>query len=234
MKIEGLGGKISYNPPKNKNPKKFKDFLRLNLLDLSTLTLILSNIITIVIAVYNNWNVFTLMWVYLFQSIIIGIFTFIKIRNLKNFTTQGLKINNKQVPENEETKKSASNKFLKSFLFFHFIYIFFLLTFSNMPIFLSEDNLILKNIPLILLSIIIFFFNHLFSYIYNREKDSEKVKILGEIIFHPFSRILPMHLTIIFMGFVSVFADANATLLIFFFVIKTIADVIMHEKEHEL
>ena len=48
-------------------------------------------------------------------------------------------------------------------------------------------------------------------------------------MFFPYLRILPMHLTIIVGGAIG---SAGTGALLFFLVLKTIADVIMHRIEH--
>lgn len=81
----------------------------------------------------------------------------------------------------------------------------------------------LKNV---FLTALIFFLNHLFSYLYNRPKDTKKQNI-GSLMFYPYARIIPMHLTIIF-------GPACNLSLPLFLLLKTIADVIMHSVEHNV
>lgn len=78
----------------------------------------------------------------------------------------------------------------------------------------------------IFLTALLFFINHLFSYFYNRPKDTKKQNI-GSLMFYPYARIIPMHLTIIFG---SSFGGA----LPLFLVLKTFADAIMHVVEHNV
>ena len=62
------------------------DGFRSNLLsDHSTLFLIFSNIVLIIFALFENWNILTIMFIYWCQSIIIGFFTFLKMLTLKDF-----------------------------------------------------------------------------------------------------------------------------------------------------
>jgi len=77
-------------------------------------------------------------------------------------------------------------------------------------------------------SILAFFLNHAFSFRYNLEGDRQKVRNIGTLMFFPYARIIPMHLTIIFG-----FGLAKGTVpLLIFLVLKTFADLIMHAVEH--
>ena len=188
--------------------------------DLSSLILIVSNIITIYIAVSQNWNLSTLMFVYWAQNAIIGLFTFAKILSLKKFSTKNFKINHAPASPTIATKYFTAFFFLVHYGMFHLIYFLFLVTnfsISNalMPVFFS---------------ILILFGNHLFSYIYNFKEDSNKLKSIGTIMFFPYARIIPMHLTIVF-GY---FLIQSSTGLIFFLCLKTLADLIMHITEHKI
>jgi hypothetical protein len=63
--------------------------LRNLLNDPSLLFLLTSNVITIFLAIKENWNLSTIMLVYWFQSVIIGFFNFIRILQLEEFSTKG-------------------------------------------------------------------------------------------------------------------------------------------------
>lgn len=51
------------------------------------------------------------------------------------------------------------------------------------------------------------------------------------MMFFPYARIIPMHLTIIFGGMLSEWTFAAKTTLALFMLLKTFADVIMHVVE---
>ena len=90
---------------------------------------------------------------------------------------------------------------------------------NNKPEFIS--------ILFILLSIGLFFLNHLFSFIKNFKHDTEKKQGFNGVLLLPFIRTLPMHLIILF-GFILL--DNKG--IVIFLVLKTIVDVIMHNWEH--
>lgn len=184
--------------------------------DLSLWFLLFSNIITIFFAITENWDLSNIMWIYWFQSIIIGFFNFIRILQLKEFSTEGVVINGLPAQPTQNTKFSLAFFFLLHYGLFHFGYLIFLL--ANTPNFIEVKHIL----PLALL----FFINHLFSYFYNKPRDTKKQNI-GSLMFYPYVRIIPMHLTIIF-GY-----QFGGGLLLFL-VLKTFADVIMHIVEHNV
>lgn len=189
--------------------------------DLSLWTLIFSNFVTGFFAITENWNLLVLMWIFWFQSITIGFFNFIRILQLKEFSTEGFTINNEPAQPTRDTKIYTAFFFLFHYGFFHFIYVTFLL--SNTT---YENALNVTTYKYILLSASLFFINHLFSYLYNRPRDTKKQNI-GSLMFYPYVRILPMHLTLIFGSFY------NGALIVFL-LLKTLSDATMHIIEHSV
>ena len=192
--------------------------------DLSLWFLLLSNLATVFFATKENWNLSTIMWVYWFQSITIGFFNFIRILQLKEFSTEGFKINGQPAQPTQDTKIFTSFFFLFHFGSFHFVYMIFLLTGTFTKAYGNTPNP--AELKYILLTALLFFINHLFSYFYNRPRDTKKQNI-GPLMFYPYARIIPMHLTIIF-------GSAFVGALPFFLVLKTFADGIMHIVEHNV
>ncbi|MBU0649417.1 hypothetical protein KJ969_04985 [Patescibacteria group bacterium] len=183
----------------------------------STYSLILANLATIVLAVAQGWNFSTLIWSYWLQSLIIGLFQFFKILDLKQFSAKGFKINNRPAKPTPGTKYFTAVFFVIHFGGFHFVYSVFLASSARQAEWGS-----------ILLVSAVFLANHLFSYFRNREEDRQKIKNIGTMLFFPYARIIPMHLTILF-GF---FLIGGPISLVFFLLLKTAADVVMHKIEH--
>jgi hypothetical protein len=186
--------------------------------------LLFSNIVTIFLAIIEKWNLLTLMWIYCFQSITIGFFNFIRIVQLKEFSTEGLRICGQSVQPTQGTKIFIGFFFLFHFGLFHFVYLKFLLMETFAKIYGDIPNP--AELKYIFLTALLFFLNHLFSYFYNRPRDTKKQN-LGSLMSYPYARIIPMHLTIIFGSLVG-----GALLL--FLMLKTFADVIMHVIEHNV
>ncbi len=215
------------------NNKNKLNLFELFHLDFPLLLLVISNIFTIYLAISQNWNLITIMWVFWIQSVIIGIFNFIRILTLNNFTTDNFKINGKQPSSTKFTKYYTAFFYLIHYGLFHFVYMIFLLSTNGIfnGKYLSYNNSVNPaDIIWIILTAIIFFGNHLYSFIANYENDSKKIRNIGTVMFFPYARIIPMHLTIVF----GVFLYHSAAGILFFMFLKTIADVVMHQIEHHI
>lgn len=200
--------------------------------DYSLWALLFSNLLIIFFAIKEHQSLLNLMWIYWAQSVIIGLFNFIRILLLKEFSTENFYSNGRPVEPTEGTKISTAFFFLFHYGFFHLGYFLFLLagpfqSNQSLPIAQLFKNFIAGvggiDINFILFSVLVFFINHLFSFLYNRPRDTKKQNI-GTLMFYPYARIIPMHLMIGFSG-----AGIGV-----FVALKTLADVIMHSVEHKL
>jgi hypothetical protein len=93
--------------------------------DPSLWLLLFSNLVTIFFATKEGWNLSTIMWVYWFQSITIGLFNFIRILQLKEFSTEGFKINGQPAQPTQGTKKFTAFFFLFHYGFFTLFILYF-------------------------------------------------------------------------------------------------------------
>jgi len=193
--------------------------------DSSAYFLIVVNIIIIIIAIIKQFDFLTLLFIYWCQSVIIGLFNFIRIFNLKNFTTENIEVNNQKIKPTKASRNFIAFFFLFHYGFFHVIYLMFLM--NN----LHSGFLFILPISL---SVGLFFLNHLFSFIKNFKQDTEKKQDLGKVMIFPYARIIPMHFSIILgFGFLSLFGNGDdSIMIIFFLILKTVADVVMHNREH--
>lgn len=195
----------------------------------STLSLIFSNLLVIIFAVVDKLSAIDVLWIYWAQSVIIGLFNFVKMVTLKEFTTTGIKQGNKQPLATRATKFSMAVFFLFHYGFFHFIYAVFLGSFSTFGI--SGSNGFQSGY--FLYSTGMFFISYLIEFINSKNEESEELPNIGKIMFAPYARIIPMHLTIIFGGFIaaagSTFStDTNLTIIVLFIGIKTLVDLLTH------
>lgn len=189
--------------------------------DKSSYFLIFSNLFALLVAILGQWRLSDIMWVYWGQSIIIGFFNVKRILNLKQFSTENFKINDQPVAPTAGTKRHVAIFFAVHYGFFHFVYMIFLLA--------EWSHLSLLDAAGVAVCVIMFIFNHRFSFKYNLEQDLSRKPNIGRIMFFPYIRIIPMHLTIILGGLL---AGDSVSALILFLVLKTIADLIMHQIEH--
>ena len=191
--------------------------------DRSASLLIFSNLIVIVLALIQGWRLIELVWVYWLQNIIIGFFNWRRMMNLKQFSTENFKSNGVQPPPTKKTRRSTALFFLFHYGFFHLVYLVFLVQFIDT----FPSQVLLHGA----IGMAIFFFNHYFSYRYNRELDDATVPNIGSIMFLPYLRVIPMHLVILFGAGLD---GGSRGILIFFLLLKTTADVLMHTIEHRI
>ena len=196
---------------------------------LSTLSLIFSNLLVIVFAAVDRISALEVLWIYWGQSVIIGIFNFIKILTLKDFSTEGFRQGGNLVLPTKKAKISTAFFFLFHYGFFHFIYFVFLGSFSAINPAISTGF----ELKYFLYSTGMFFISYLVEFIYSKKEEADEKPNLGKVMFAPYVRIIPMHLTIILGGFISaagsIFsADTNISIITLFIGIKTVIDLITH------
>ncbi len=186
--------------------------------DASLWTLVGANLLTLVLAFVFSWQLYDLMAVYWAQSVIIGVSYVSRVLKLESFSTEGFRINNRAVAPTAATKRQTAGFFALHFGFFHVVYLVFILAETG-PGILFELGFVACAVA--------FGFNHLYSYRYHRELDRQGTPNIGKLMFTPYARIVPMHLTIIFGA-----TMAGGPGLLLFGVLKTAADLVMHVLEH--
>jgi hypothetical protein len=195
----------------------------------STWLLIFSNLIVIFFAIVDNLSAVEVLWIYWIQSVIIGVFNFIKIISLKEFTTTGFRRGGSELPPTNAAKISTAIFFLIHYGFFHFVYAIFLGSFSGM----TGTNSTGSSGNYLLFTSLIFFLSYLIEYIQSSRTQPEVIPNLGVLMFAPYFRIIPMHMTIIFGGFISVIGEIlsvniDLAIIILFVGIKTFVDLLSH------
>lgn len=191
----------------------------------STRTLVFANLGTIALALIFQWPVGSLLWPYWAQSVIIGWFSRQRMLALGHFSTDGFEVNNQPVEPTYETQRSSANFFTLHYGFFHFVYLIFLIG-------LASDLALLDWVG-VATAALAFAYNHYASYRRNIAADAEGEPNIGTLMFLPYLRIIPMHLTII-LGGALMQANASAWAVLLFGVLKTGADVAMHIAEHRI
>ena len=191
------------------------------LADRSLQGVVLCNLFTLVAAVVNEWSLAPLLWVYWGQSVVIGVVSIARILRLRKFSTAGLSSNGRQVPETRAGQIQAAGFFAIHFGMFHFVYGVFLASGA------IGGRTAVEDVPGVLLAVGGFAVAHTFSLLWNEPRDYVRgVPNLGTIMFFPYLRIVPMHLTILFGSLLAGFA------LPLFIGLKTVADAIAHTIEH--
>jgi len=200
----------------------------------STLSLVFSNLLVIFFAVVDGISANEVLWIYWSQSVIIGIFNFIKMITLKEFSTEGFKQGKKQMLPTRATAISSAVFFLFHYGFFHLIYAVFLGAFSEF----SHSEGSSSGTKYFLLSAGMFFISYLIEFITSRKEQNDELPNIGLIMFAPYARIVPMHLTIIFGGFIgaagSFFStNTNLAIIVLFIGIKTFVDLLTHSVDFQ-
>ena len=196
---------------------------RARLSDLSLWGVFMGNMLSIIMAYVQGWSLSQMMWVFWAQSVFIGAINVVRMLSLKEFSTDGVKVNGRRPSVSVGTKYQMATFFAFHYGFFHFGYFFFLWEQGPLTSF-DPMTLILGGFCALGL-----FGAHSFSFVHNLSRDfRHKAPNIGTIMMYPYLRIIPLHITIIFgSGF-----GAPATLL--FLILKTAADCGMHMVEHYL
>lgn len=182
------------------------------------LWLLAANLATMLMALSQGWSLAPLMWVYWGQSLIIGIFNWLRIRHLKQFSVTGLKINGKRIEEpTPAIKRWMTNFFAMHFGFFHLVYLIFLL------VFLGEIPM--ETVLAAMVGVLLFGINHAASYRHHLRQDAASTPGIASMCFLPYVRVLPMHL-VIFIA--AIYGLESAMALFVFLLLKTLIDLIMH------
>lgn len=186
----------------------------------SGLWLLGANLITIVLALHEGWDLQELMLVYWGQSVIIGYYNFRRILDLNRFSTENFKMNGVRPPETEKTKRQTATFFALHYGGFHAGYLVFLL---------SEGQGFQGSWLMLFICAVGFYLNHRYSYFHYREQDQNRTPNIGTIMFFPYARVVPMHITI---ATGNAIGPTTTSSLLLFLVLKTAADVVMHLIEH--
>jgi hypothetical protein len=183
----------------------------------SIFLLVMANLVPLAGVFLLDWQVADIMLLFWFESAIIGIFNILKM-----FKISGI------------TALFFSLFFLGHFGAFmagHLLFIFALFIDGNGPSSsLAEVTGIFKGLwP----GILALFISHAFSYRVNflGRQEYENVT-LKEQMSKPYTRIILMHLTIIFGGFLTLVLNVKYLALVLLIVMKIIVDLKSHVKEH--
>ena len=193
------------------------------IMDAALYGILVGNAVTLAGALFEHWPALPVLWVYWGQSVMIGVVNVIRIMCLKEFSTEGFTSGDKPVPETSQGKRSTAGFFAVHYGFFHLIYALFLssgMLGGQMSGWMPAT---------VLLNVAIFGAVYGFPLWKTHGHDlRSKRPNLGALMFYPYLRILPMHLTII-LG--STFPQGALPL---FILLKTGSDVALHIVERKL
>lgn len=186
---------------------------------LSSLILLLVNLVPLYGVAYLDWNIFSVMFLYWTESFIIGFFTFFKIRLAQgtgSINADGSRVAN--VPD-----AILPTFFLMHYGIFMFVHLGFVFAWFWPPIFDLG----------LLVAFISMFISHGLSFSLNFLGNKEFLSMSPEqAMFSPYGRIIVMHLTVISAGLYLTSRDSSILAISIMIAIKTIIDLGSHLRQH--
>lgn len=159
------------------------------------------------------------VWIYWFQSVIIGLFNFLFLLTVKNYDATDFKMDNK--PVTAENKGCTAWFFLVHYGFFHLGYAIFLLVMFGVKLLDSK---------LLLIGVVAFFLESILQFIRQKQMESRLAFKIGTLFFLPYLRIIPMHLMILLPAFLGWKPN------MLFLVLKMAADILsfmLYQKQYK-
>lgn len=213
--------------------------------DTSVYGIVLMNVAVLAGAFVSGEGLLMLLWPYWLQSLVIGYYNVRRMQKLQVFSTDGFTINDQAVDPTPATRRKTWIFFAFHYGFFHFVYFVFLATFAvqaagtgTVPVTIENTGETVAfevgRMPdwsgfWLLATLVGFFVSHGQSHREHVASDLRHTRNIGTLMFIPYLRIIPMHLTII-LG--AVLGSGGGLLL--FGALKTVADVVMHKVEHRM
>lgn len=208
--------------------------------DTTAASLVCANLITIVLAVAGQWDLATIIFIYLLQSIIIGVFTVLSLltADTSALVQEMARVNADRGVSLDDYPGAA--RFLKLFLagffalhygLFHWGYYSFIVESGLFgPVDVASSG--------VRAACLIFFVNHLYSWLSHRRDARRGGTFILEEFVRPYARIVPMHLTIMFGSVLTIVLSllgfsAGTLVLVLFLLLKTYTDLRMHLAKHD-
>lgn len=187
-----------------------------------TVGLVVANLAALVTALWFDWPPSSLIWPYWLQSIVIGGFAVRRMLTAPRICTKGFTSNGKPVPATRAGRVQTAVFFTIHYGIFHLVYAAFISASGGWPAGMD--------LWATLAVVAAFAWGHANSYRRNREVEDDVPVNLGTVMFLPYLRVIPMHLTILFGGLV--LGGGGTWALLLFSGLKTASDVAMHYAEH--
>ena len=187
-----------------------------------------TNVVALGIAGWQHWPLVTLLWPYWMQSVIIGWYSRKRILALRDFSLANTSGFDRGSPE--ATKRGTARFFVLHYGLFHLVYALFLWEATRGKVRgvtpYHVDALDLVFMAALALSFVI---THRAAYRRIMAADQQSKPNIGGVMFLPYLRVVPMHLTIV-LGL----AAGHGGGVLLFGTLKTVADVLMHWIEHRI
>ena len=208
--------------------------------------LILANAAALAIAQQQHWSLLMLFFPYWVQNVVIGWYSARRMLALKRFTSgtiyydhvqevadpQIRKLIARGLPTPEQFVKRNTVKFFAAhYGIFHVGYLMFMIfaiqggKLGEIPVPLITG----VDVAWLAVSSLAFVLVHRTSFKRNLEHDQQGCRSIDALMFLPYARIAPMHITLVF-GLTLGYAGA----VMMFGILKAFADVLMHWFEHRV
>ncbi|MFC4728971.1 DUF6498-containing protein [Coralloluteibacterium thermophilus] len=190
--------------------------------------ILLSNALTLGVALWQQWSVLDLLWPFFIQSLIIGWYARRRLLLAPHLDVGGLKINGRQVTDPEAARRVLGWFFPLHYGFFHLVYAVFLLVEGAR---LGGQGGI--RWPFYAVLALSFWIAHRASHREHLAADTAGPRNAGVLMFMPYLRVVPMHLALIVMANLDPGRHGLAFVAMFM-AMKTAADAGMHIVEHRI
>lgn len=199
--------------------------------DYAAWLILLVNGVTLVVAIRQDWRMIDLVFPFWIQSVVIGLYSYLRMMKLRTFSTADLLVNGQPVDATPKTRRSIANFFALHYGLFHLAYLLFLGALTG-----GDADAAATAVPdspmtdprLIYTGLILsFLISHGVSHYEHVAADLAGKPNIGTLMFMPYLRVIPMHLAIV----CGAIAGGSASI-VFFMALKTSADLSMHWFEH--
>lgn len=193
--------------------------------------LVLMNAAVVLGAVVSGDGAVMLMFPYWTQSVVIGAFNIRRIAALKVFQTNGLKINGVAVDPTPSVRRQTWVFFMIHYGLFHLVYLLFMGAFGVMArsggLFSGFGSASGFSGLWLIVMAAGYVVTEWREHAVDRAEDEATPPNIGHLMFAPYVRIIPMHLTIIFGALLGGWGA-----LLLFGVLKTAVEVLVYKKQH--
>lgn len=201
----------------------------------TAISFIVANTVPLLGAIFLDWSVFSLMFLFWIENVIIGMLNVVKM-----LTAVAPEISNDDQTKGARVVFLCLQIFLACFFTVHYggfctvhgVFVFAMFAKGVGDVFQTMRQLLFEQ--KLAIAVITIFISHLFSMYYNDFRKQERVGTdLLTLMARPYGRIIVLHITIIFGGFAALALGEPMWALILLLLLKTGIDLKAHIKERE-
>ena len=189
--------------------------------------ILLGNIL-LIIDYQRSWlSAMTVVFVYWVQSVIIGVFHFLRMLLLKRMNTEGFTINGEAVNPQSKANIGMALFFAVHYGFFHLGLLLFIpmlvINMDKIDTSLPPTSAFFIPVQYLYYAILIFFFiSQLLLFIRHLKNDRINPPNIGTMMFTPYPRIIPFHVAVVLGAYIG-----GGSSFILFLILKLVVDIVM-------